>query len=267
MEQGRQVRSSQQNAQGRATPAGILAVAPGSVERPKGTTQLPKSSMSEIEPVPNALLGIDVSHYQGVVDWGQVAGAGIKFAFIKSTDGISEDPKMGANTFGCSGAGIPFGLYHFWRPQIDPAKQAEVFKRRVTTFPIVSPTAVQLIPPGQQFAFALDIETGALTEDNQQQALDFIALVQKSIGKTIPFIVYVSPSYAHSNLTDPAWLQYPLWAAHYTELMQPNTDKWPTWMFWQRQGNGSVAGISTLVDIDWFNGNSDDFAKLIALPT
>ena len=45
--------------------------------------------MSEIEQVPNALLGIDISHYQGSIDWAQVFEAGVKFAFIKATDGAN----------------------------------------------------------------------------------------------------------------------------------------------------------------------------------
>jgi lysozyme len=221
--------------------------------------------MSEIQTVPNALLGIDVSHWQGQIDWVQVSEAGVKFAFIKATDGVSEDPKMTSNTFGCSGAGIPFGLYHFWRPQIDATKQAQAFKERVTEYPIVQ--GVTLVPPGRQFAFALDIEMGSLTEDNQQQALHFITNVQSWVGKTTPFIVYVSPSYSKFNLTDPAWLQYPLWTAHYTDLPQPNIDKWSSWMFWQRQPYATIPGISTPCDVDWFNGDATAFSKLIQLPT
>jgi lysozyme len=219
--------------------------------------------MTEVQQLPNALLGIDVSHYQGTIDWVKVAESGVKFAFIKATDGISEDQRMPENTWGASGAGIHFGLYHFWRPQIDATKQAQAFKSRVATYPQVS--GVKLIPPGQQFAFALDIETGSLTEDNQQQAFDFIANVQAWVGKTTTFLVYVSPSYAQINLTDEAWLQYPLWTAHYTELLKPSIGRWSDWMFWQRQCQGSVPGISGPVDIDWFNGDSDAFAKLLSV--
>ena len=209
--------------------------------------------MSDIQPVPNALLGIDVSHYQGVIDWPKVAAAGVKFVFIKATDGATlADPMAKTNASGAAAAGLPFGFYHFWRPTDDWRAQADFF---LSVIDDVAPLANAGVLPS-----VLDIEVGSLSEDNQGDALSWVKAAPGQIA-----IVYVSPSYARFNLTDPAWIQYPLWSAHYTELPQPNTDKWPTWMFWQRQGNGTIPGISTPVDIDWFNGS--DFQKLIQLPT
>ena len=209
--------------------------------------------MSEIQPVANALLGIDVSHYQGVIDWPKVAAAGVKFVFIKATDGATlADPMAKTNASGAAAAGLPFGFYHFWRPTDDWRAQADFF---LSVIDDVAPLANAGVLPS-----VLDIEVGSLSEDNQGDALSWVKAAPGQIA-----IVYVSPSYARFNLTDPAWIQYPLWSAHYTELPQPNTDKWPTWMFWQRQGNGTIPGISTPVDIDWFNGS--DFQKLIQLPT
>ena len=211
--------------------------------------------MSEIQPVANALLGIDVSHYQGVIDWPKVAAAGVKFVFIKATDGATlADPMAKTNASGAAAAGLPFGFYHFWRPTDDWRAQADFF---LSVIDDAAPLANAGILPN-----VLDIEVGSLSEDNQGDALSWVKAAPGQIA-----IVYVSPSYARFNLTDPAWIQYPLWSAHYTELPQPNTDKWPTWMFWQRQGNGTIPGISTPVDIDWFNGSEEDFQKLIQLPT
>ena len=211
--------------------------------------------MSEIQPVANALLGIDVSHYQGVIDWPKVAAAGVKFAFIKATDGATvADPMAKTNASGAAAAGLPFGFYHFWRPTDDWRAQADFF---LSVIDDAAPLANAGVLPS-----VLDIEVGSLSEDNQGDALSWVKAAPGQIA-----IVYVSPSYARFNLTDPAWIQYPLWSAHYTELPQPNTDKWPTWMFWQRQGNGTIPGISTPVDIDWFNGSESDLQKLIALPT
>jgi lysozyme len=206
--------------------------------------------MSEINQVPGCLLGIDVSHYQGEIDWVKVAESGVKFAWIKATDGLLGDPRAGINAAGAAAAGIPFGLYHFWRPQpAAPALQARNFLQTVTNISV------------DEFGFALDIETGALTEADQTDALAWLTEVGDALPKPTAPYVYVSPSYARFNLTDPAWLRYPLWTAHYTELAQPNTDKWPAWTFWQRQANGTVPGIPNVVDIDWFNGSVQDFLK------
>ena len=211
--------------------------------------------MSEIQPVANALLGIDVSHYQGVIDWPKVADAGVKFVFIKATDGATvADPMAKTNASGAAAAGLPFGFYHFWRPTDDWRAQADFF---LSVIDDAAPLANAGILPN-----VLDIEVGSLSEDNQGDALSWLKAAPGQIA-----IVYVSPSYARFNLTDPAWIQYSLWSAHYTDLMQPNIDKWPSWMFWQRQGNGSIDGISGPVDIDWFNGSEEVFQKLVALPT
>lgn len=209
--------------------------------------------MSDILPVPGCTMGIDVSHYQGQIDWTKVAGCGVKFAWIKATDGDSVcDPMLNANLEGATAAGLVIGLYHFWRPQFSPQSQADLFMAHAE---------------GGTHLEAIDIEVGTLLEDNQQEALEFLYLIDDPLRTATQPFVYVSPGYAQVNLTDPAWLQYPLWIAHYTEASQPNILKWPEWTFWQRQANGSVDGVSTAVDIDWFQGSEEDLRKLVVLPT
>lgn len=229
--------------------------------------------MSDILPVPNALLGIDVSHWQGLIDWNEVAAARfelpqqmpdgsiqqalyqVAFAWIKAADGMTVDPLAQRNCQGAAAAQLPFGLYHFWRPQLSPVQQANLFLKATADI------------TASEFAAALDIETGALTEDNQEDALAWLAQVDETIPHPLKPPVYVAPSYAQINLTDPAWLGYPLWVAHFTAAAQPTIVKWPRWTFWQRQSDGEIPGIIGVVDIDWFNGSAEDFQKLIRVPT
>ena len=64
-------------------------------------------------------VGIDVSHYQGEVNWPAVAEAGVRFAFIKATEGTSyKDPNFNANYVNAYNAGVIRGAYHFARPNI-----------------------------------------------------------------------------------------------------------------------------------------------------
>jgi len=59
--------------------------------------------------------GIDVSHFQGEIDWSTVKAAGIDFAFIKATDGVAEiDPRFVENWQGAGQANIARGAYHFF---------------------------------------------------------------------------------------------------------------------------------------------------------
>ena len=64
-----------------------------------------------------ALPGIDVSHHQGAIDWAQVAGAGVRFAFAKATEGRNYvDPQYATNKAGAALSGVVFGAYHFAQP-------------------------------------------------------------------------------------------------------------------------------------------------------
>ena len=72
--------------------------------------------------------GIDVSHHQGVIDWGPVAAQGIQFAFIKATEGARyKDPRFAANWAATQHAGIVRGAYHYLRPELDGRQQARHF--------------------------------------------------------------------------------------------------------------------------------------------
>jgi lysozyme len=201
--------------------------------------------MSEILPVPNALLGIDVSHYQGIIDWVQVAESGVKFAYIKATEGATfADPMLKANVDGARAAGLPIGLYHVFRAWVEGTEgfagfcvgQIDNWQKARAAFPAELPAW-------------LDIEPGALTEQTVNQAVEFLAACLKPTD-----CIYCSPATAQGLLGDPAFQAHPLAIAHYTDAEEPNTVQWSDWMFWQREQNGTVPGISTPVDIDWFKG-------------
>jgi GH25 family lysozyme M1 (1,4-beta-N-acetylmuramidase) len=75
--------------------------------------------------------GIDVSHWQGEIDWRKVAGAGKRFVFLKATDGHDFlDPTFFRNRTGARSNGLRVGAYHFARP--DPSKGDAVEEARGT---------------------------------------------------------------------------------------------------------------------------------------
>jgi lysozyme len=202
--------------------------------------------------------GVDVSHFQGVIDWYKVAGSGIQFAFIKATDGTRfTDPRLKANCDGAKAAGIPFGLYHFFRRDLSPVAgtipyQTALFLTALDQFP-------WSLPP------VLDIEIGSVASDTEREALDLMSVIETRVG--VNPLVYCSPGYADIHLQDDAWLHYRLWVAHYTDAPQPRTGRWKAWEFWQYERNGTVDGISAQVDRDWFNGDEAALQALIKLPT
>ena len=103
---------------------------------------------------PSWVLGLDVSHYQGTVDWASVLRQGYRFAFIKATEGTTwTDPEFSANWAGAKGAGLLRGAYHYYEPGDDPGQQADFFLNTVWPHggqPLLAPGD---LPP------VLDIET------------------------------------------------------------------------------------------------------------
>ena len=189
--------------------------------------------------------GIDVSHFQGVIDWDRVKAAGIQFAFIKATDGISwKDPNLAVNMSGAAKAGIPFGLYHFYRPAEDAAQQA-------THFLSIDDTLAQLPP-------VLDLELDPLKVSDAETWLE---AVEDSMY-VVP-IVYGSPAFLFAHFEDWSGVKtYPLWVAEYTSRPNPVTGPWANWDFWQYSNSGTVDGVSGPVDLNWFNGSLDDLKEL-----
>ena len=198
------------------------------------------------------LPGIDVSHYQSEIDWKRVKAFGVKFAFIKATDGVNGvDPNLARNTSGATEAGIPFGLYHFMRPDPTPGnagKQAEHF---LSFENVVAPG---LLPP------VLDVELFGITNG---QVDEWLSLV---FGETSQrALIYASSAFLPEQFG--AWDgidQYPLWVAHYTTAPSPGTHPWKTWDFWQHTNSGRVDGIPYPVDLDWFNGSEEDLQALVS---
>ncbi|MEW5871744.1 MAG: GH25 family lysozyme [Chloroflexota bacterium] len=207
--------------------------------------------------------GIDVSHWQGRIDWTAVKAAGVQFAYIKATDGGSFlDPSFASNWSGAQAAGLLRGAYHFFRPIQDPQKQAEFFLK----------TAVL---SGSDLPPALDLEVS----DNLKSATIiqrveiWVQAVEAQIGR--PPVIYSGVSFLNDFFTTPAggpplWTRdHLLWIANYLgpTATQPNMPMgWNQWAFWQHSASGKVSGINGNVDLDWFNGAPEQLQALARKP-
>jgi GH25 family lysozyme M1 (1,4-beta-N-acetylmuramidase) len=193
--------------------------------------------------------GIDVSHWQGAIDWVKVAASGRTFAFAKATEGVSfVDDQYARNKAGAIANGMLFGAYHFARPGTnDPIAEADWF---------VSHIGLQhgmLVP-------ALDLEvTGGLGPTaltNWTKA--WLQEVTTKAG--VKPMIYASPSFWRNNLNDTSWFAdngYSiLWVAHWN-VSSPSVpgNNWGghSWTFWQYSSDGTVPGISGRVDLDRFH--------------
>ena len=205
------------------------------------------------------IAGIDVSHWQSDIDWAEVKRSGVKFAFIKATEfpdkrtTLFVDNKFKANAEGAKANGIHWGAYHFFRTHIDPILQARVFCETVGEF--------SSLPP------VLDLEAaGSKGERLNYKVRQFLEEVEKITSRKP--ILYTSSGFWRSYMTSEKrehtdWARfYPLWLAHYTALW-PNTPyPWIGWAFWQHSDKGTLPGIKTHVDLNWYTGSEEELMDL-----
>jgi len=183
------------------------------------------------------LPGIDVSHFQGEVDWRAVAAAGVRFAFIKATEGLDDvDPRFAQNWRQSSAAGLLRGAYHFLHPNLDAGQQAAHFLSVVTLDD-------DALPP------ALDVEVTDGVDPATLTACIETWLEAVEAALRCKPVVYTDPSFWRDNVgADLA--AYPLWLACYAP--QPEVPaSWPRWTFWQHSQSGGVEGIAGPVDLDY----------------
>ena len=199
--------------------------------------------------------GIDVSHYQGEVDWATVAEVGIVFAFAKATEGISVvDSQFATNWAGMQQAGLLRGAYHFFRPAQDAHRQAENFVNQ-----FANPLALGDLPP------VLDVEDldGVEVDQVLDRAEIWMRDVQVALGCR-PILYTNRPFWRNTMGNSTRLADYYLWLAHYTSAPEPRvTGGWDSWVFWQYSPQGTIPGVAGAVDLDYFNGQIDQLRRLV----
>ena len=202
--------------------------------------------------------GIDVSSWQGEIDFSQVKASGIEVVYIKSSEGFrSVDSYFEQNYTNAKNAGLKVGFYHYVtaRSVEDAVKQAQFF---VSTISGKNPDC----------KLAMDFESfGSLgREEINQIALTFMQTVKNVSGKDV--IIY-SDEYNANSTFESNLAIYPLWVAQY-EVSEPTVrEHWSNWAGWQYTDRGEVPGISSYVDRDKFTNEVflDDTSEVPDVPT
>jgi lysozyme len=196
---------------------------------------------------PRRTPGIDVSHHQGPIDWRAVRRDGIRFAFIKATEGGDwTDPAFAGNWRRAREAGVMRGAYHYYRPQTHSSVQARHFLRRVRL-------AKNDLPA------VLDVEAtdGVSSATLRRGVRNWLRIVEAETGKRP--IIYVSPRFAPHLAAQ--FGDYPLWIADYRGNRPAVPRGWRRWTFWQHSERGRVKGIRPWVDRNWFRGTPAELRR------
>ncbi|MCX7944851.1 MAG: glycoside hydrolase family 25 protein [Deltaproteobacteria bacterium] len=221
--------------------------------------QLPMEVKSCITDRNKIVHGIDVSYYQGNIDWNKVAAEGHKFAFIRVSDGLNYiDSKFTQNWKGAKSAGIIRGAYQFFRPNLDAVAQAQLLIDKM------GPLEKGDLPP------VIDVEnTGGLSPSQvAAQIGKWISHIETKLG--VKPIIYTGYYFWKDYVKSTAFAEYLLWLAWYHDYQDtswcPSTpEPWTKWTFWQWTSSGTVSGISGNVDRNIFDGTIDDLKKLTYL--
>lgn len=216
-------------------------------------------SFGRITPQHHLIHGVDVSRWQGDIDWETLRRHGANFAFIKATDGGDHiDPMFRKNWNGAKAAGIKRGAYHFFYWCRTGKEQAEWFIRNV-------PKEAGALPP------VIDVEwnhqsrckqklSPKLVRDKMQAFMDRL---ERHYGQRP--IIYATPDFYDDNLKG-HFKDYPFWlrsvAAHPSKRY-PNRD----WVFWQYSGTGLSKGVKGEIDLNVFHGDEAAWHRWLARNT
>jgi GH25 family lysozyme M1 (1,4-beta-N-acetylmuramidase) len=199
--------------------------------------------------------GIDVSKWQGTIDWDEVAADGVEYAIIRVSDGLGYiDEQFERNWSEAARVGLVRGTYQFFRSDEDPTAQAELLLERM------GPLAPGDFPP------TIDLEStdGIGNAERIRRVHTWMDRVMADVGAR-PFI-YSGKYWWQDNMATTEFNEHPRWHAQYTSADCPNlATQWPDWQFWQHSSTGRVQGIgggNSNVDMNRFNG---DRAALDAL--
>ncbi|NIW49416.1 MAG: hypothetical protein GWN30_33015 [Gammaproteobacteria bacterium] len=207
--------------------------------------------------------GIDVSHYKKRIDWKQVRESGVQFAVIKATEADNfVDSRFDYNWTRTRRFGMIRGAYHFFRPLVDPVRQANNFIK------IAGRTLHKTdLPP------VLDIESypDFVAREWKQISLNdrirriqiWLQTVEKATGK-VPMIYTGYYAWRDYIGNTEKFVRNPLWIASY-QVEQPKipANNWGGrgWTLWQTTEKGIVPGIrdeAPCVDLDLFKGSFED---------
>jgi lysozyme len=210
------------------------------------------------DPAPSSypIHGVDVSYYQGEIDWPTVRANGATFAYIKATEGGDvADQRFDRNWQGASDAGLKRGAYHFYYFCRPVEEQIAWFEAHV-------PVDESALPP------ALDMEWNPLSKTcrihppREKILADmriFLDELEHHYGKRP--VIYSSIDF-HRDVLEGTFEDYPFWVRSVKTFPAKRFGD-RRWHFWQYKEKGSLPGITGYVDNDAFAGTHADWTKFV----
>ena len=194
--------------------------------------------------VGSGTMGIDVSKWNGTIDWNAVKNSGVSYVIIRvgyrgsSQGALIEDPKFKTNIKGATAAGIKVGVYFFTQAvdEVEAVQEASMVLDRISGYKISYPVFLDVEGSGGR-GDAIDSAT-------RTAVCKAFCNTIKNAGYTPG--IYANKTWLSSKMDAGALSGYKIWLAQYA--------KTPTYTgrydLWQYRSNGKVSGISGNVDLN-----------------
>ena len=193
----------------------------------------------------NTVQGIDVSEFQGGINWGAVKASGMQFAIARVGDGSYQDPTFAGNWSAMKSAGLIRGAYQFFEPGEDATAQANDVINKVGRLGVGDlPVMLDMEVTGGQSAATITAKIHT-----------WVDAITAGTGKR-PFI-YTGAYFWDDNVKSGDFSSLALDVAWYGTNCPgvPNAWAGSGWTFHQFTSTGRVSGIGGNVDVDLFNGS------------
>ena len=198
--------------------------------------------------------GVDVSHYQGDIDWEILSGESIDFAYIKATEGSSHvDEKFLYNWQNAQKTKLKTGAYHFFSFDSPAEGQAVNFAKNVEPF-------AGMLPP------VVDVEYYGNKKDNppdkqylSEQLKIYLDRMEQFYGSKP--VIYTTEE-VYDKYLKGVFDNYPLWIRNV--ITKPDVDReWTFWQFSNRKRLKGYSGEEQYIDINVYAGSEEDWASIL----
>ena len=188
--------------------------------------------------------GIDVSEWQGNINFKEVAEAGIEVVYIRVSEGTNyKDPYFRENYDKAKANGLRTGFYHFLT-----ATNTEEAKEQARFFV----SNIKGLEPECKLAMDFEVFNGLGVNEINNVAMAFLTTVEELSGKEC--VIYSDAYNAREVFSKELANKYPIWVADYFVEEPESNGKWDTWVGFQYTDRGRIKGINGNVDRDEFTG-------------
>lgn len=199
----------------------------------------------EIDRLAYPVAGVDLSAHNGIVDFDSLAAAGINFAYLKASEGISfRDPSFALNYAKGRRAGLALGAYHFFRFDCDGRKQAVNLLRAIAGCALDLPVAIDVEESGNPAEAATELISARL---------DAMVSHIRSSGRKV--IIYTNKNgdarFVRGHFDSIEDDDPELWICSFTD---PPLNR-RQWTLWQHSHRSRIPGVKGFVDLNTFNGD------------